>query len=124
MPIKIGLDESRDLLSATLTGLAGVEEITMAFAEAFRDPTYRPGMNALVDMTAYEHQNTSEGARAIADFLVNSPNTSAGGKVGIVVSKVVSYGMIRMLQAFLERTPLEVSVFYELDEAKGWLGLA
>ena len=124
MPVDIAIDQSRDVIRATLTGLAGTDEVFAAFTKAYARPEYHRGMAALVDARDYPHQNSIEDVRRIADFLTRRPETAGGVRLAVVVSRPVSYGMMRQLQAYLDASPLKVSIFYDLEEAERWLAAA
>lgn len=123
MPVDIVIDEKNGLVVRKLTGEVSVDEIIASFAATICRPDYQPGMNTLVDLTAYTHQNDTADMRKIADFFLAHRDRVKGARAAVVVSQTVSFGMVRMLQTFLDRTQMLLEVFYDLGEARAWLGL-
>jgi hypothetical protein len=79
-------------------------------------------MNDLTDLREYVHGATKEDMARIAQHIIGHGEAAAGMRAALVVSTAVSYGMARMLQIHLDDLPLEISVFYDIDEAERWLG--
>lgn len=123
MPIHTAIDKTTEVLRRTLTGEVTVDELIASFEDSLSHPDYRAGMNSLTDLREYGHQSSTADIRKIADFFIGHTEDIRGGMAAIVVSQTVSYGMVRMLQAYLDASPVSVGVFYDLGEAEQWLGI-
>ena len=123
MPVHVRIDKNSSVLYRTLTGLVTVDDMIASFHETLQDPDYRAGMNSLTDLSAYAHQNSTADMRRLADFFIAHSDDIRGAKAAIVVSLKVSYGMVRILQAYLDVAPVNVEIFYDLQEAERWLGI-
>jgi hypothetical protein len=121
MPIDIHIDKAESLLRRTVTGSVTAEEVIAEFESTLRHPDYLLGMDSITDLRGNTHQATGEDMRRIADWLLEHCDALHGAKAAIVVSRAVSYGMMRMLQTHLDQAPVAVSLFYDLAEAEDWL---
>lgn len=124
MPVEFSIDKSGDLLMRTIKGEVGVDEIMASLDDSVNHRDYRPGMKSLIDMREYVPQSTSADVRQIAEYLLGRAEVLKGMEAAVVVSQAVAYGMARMLQAFADHPDFNIAVFYDLDEAKQWLGVA
>ena len=77
----------------------------------------------LTDLREAAHHTGPEDIRRIAGLLSRSLERIAEGRAAVVVSQAVSFGMMRMLQAYVDGIPFEIRIFYDLAEARRWLGL-
>jgi hypothetical protein len=121
MPIDIHIDKTRGFLRRTVTGPVTAEEVIAELESTLRRPDYLPGMDSITDLRGNTHRATGEDIRRIADWLLEHGDALHGGKAAIVVSWAVSYGMMRMLQTYLDPAPVAVSLFYDPAEAEDWL---
>ena len=113
----------RDLVEVVLTGPVGAEEFLAGFQRMLGLPDFRPGQNILVDMRAHVHQADSEDMRTIAEAFLEAGEAVGRADIAVVVARPVSYGLLRMLQAYIDGAPFRFSVYYSLEEAKSSLGL-
>jgi hypothetical protein len=124
MSIEISIDKTRNLLTATMVGLVSVDSFIHALEAALQEePHFPAGFSALIDMREAVHGASSDDIGNLADYLAHEPRL-VGSKGAIVVTKTVTYGLMRMLQMHTDDAPMTMSVFYEMDEAERWLGLA
>jgi hypothetical protein len=123
MSILIRVDESQDLLSATLLGPVSVQSFIEELEHTLSSADLSAGFNALIDMREVVHSVSGDDVGKLARHLSEHPRLE-GTRAAIVVTQTVTYGLMRMLQTHMDEAPMAVSVFYDLDEAKRWLGLA
>jgi hypothetical protein len=126
MPLEVSIDTGKDLVTRIGRGLVTADEFVESLEDVVGSPEYHPGMKSLTDLRDTSHELVAEDIRRIAENLVTNRERHVDAKAAIVVSKAVSYGMSRMLQIHLdlEGMPLAFSVFYDMDEAREWLGVA
>ncbi len=123
MGVEASIDKERGLVSVTLTGPVGFAEFIAGFKRMLGLPDFRPGLKILVDMLEHVHQVDSEDIRRIATVFVENGEALRDTEVAVVVGRPVSYGLLRMLQAFVEDAPFRFFVFYSRSEAEEALGL-
>jgi hypothetical protein len=128
MPVKASFEfeiaAERDLAMITLKGPVGTDEFLAGLDRMLAHPDLHPGMRVLVDMLEHVHQVDARGIDRIAKAFVLNAEAIRDSVVAVVVARAVSYGLLRMLQIKLSETPLTLSVFYDMQEAKASLGLA
>lgn len=123
MPIEVTIDKGKDLVTRSLTGLSAIEEIIAKLRETAAHPDYHPGMKSLNDLREFAPVSDSTDVRQMAEYLLANSAEREGLRAAIVVSRTVDYGMARMLQALADTPSFSVAVFYDIDEAKQWLGV-
>ena len=123
MPIEVTIDKGRDLITRTLTGQIAIEEIIAGLQETAAHPDYHAGMKSLNDLRGFVPVSDSSNVRRIAEYLLANAAEREGLRAAIVVSRTVDYGMARMLQALADTPSFSLAVFYDIDEAKQWLGV-
>jgi hypothetical protein len=124
MPVDIVIDTQSGLVRATIENPTSAGEFIAGFKDMLGHPDFHPGMKVLVDMLRYVHVTTGADMRRVAQTFVQSADAVSGMDVAVVVSTPVSYGVIRMLQVFVEGSPFRINVFYDMEEAKRHLGVA
>jgi hypothetical protein len=120
---ELDIDAKRGLIKVTLKGPVGTDEFLAGFGRLLAHPDFHAGMRVLVDMLGHEHQVGAEGIDQIARAFINSGEALRGSVVAVVVARVVSYGMLRMLQFKVSEVPFTFFVFYDLQEAERALHL-
>jgi len=124
MTVEFRVDKKNNLLVRKIGGEVSVAEVMEDLQNALRHPDYKVGMKSLTDLRDYIPTITSSEIREIADYLLADAEARKGMSAAIVVSQKVSYGLMRMLQELSENPEFSISVFYDIDEAKQWLGVS
>ena len=123
MPIDVLVDKEKGLVHGKVTGDVTPEEWIASFAAVLDHPDFDLKMPILIDLTAVTHRLSALDVRHLADFLLaRGPSALWGAREAVVVSKPASYGMVRVFQSYVEGSGLQLAVFYDLNEAKDWLG--
>ena len=123
VPIEATIDKGNGLITRTLTGQIAIEEIIAKLRETAAHPDYHTGMKSLNDLRDFVPVSDSTNVRQIAEYLLANAAEREGLRAAIVVSRTVDYGMARMLQALVDTPSFSIAVFYDIDEAKQWLGV-
>ena len=121
--MSVVVDGGDGLIRASLEGAVPVDTVLRRLEGAFTSPGFRPGMNMLLDGRGAAHHLEAEDIARVSRYLIANRDKIEGGKAAVVVAKTVSYGLMRMLQAQVDGMPIGFSVFYDIDEARRWLGL-
>ena len=123
MPIEVYFDKKNDVIFRRIFGKVNLEEITGSIIKNLTHLDYHPGIKSLTDLREVEHFVNASDIKKFADFILESGEAIKGGKAAIVVSAEVTFGMIRMLQTYTDKSSLQIEVFKDINEAKNWLGL-
>jgi len=121
MPIDISIDKERGLFIRTVRGAITTEEVIRSVEQVLAHPDFRPGMKSLSDLRDVIPYTSTTDVKAIAKLILSHSEQVSGVRAAVVVTQAISYGMMRMLQAYCDRSPAEIAVFYDLDEAMDWL---
>lgn len=122
MPIDVEVNKGDKLVCRTVTGMSSIDEMIASIQATLQHPDYRPGMRDLTDLREHVHKATRQDIERLAQWIIGHAEEVPSTKAAVVVSNMVSYGMTRMLQMHLDELPSEIAVFYDIDEAKRWLG--
>jgi hypothetical protein len=123
MTVDFHIDKTRDLLVRTLGGEVTPDEVIDGLEASMKHPDYRPGMPSLIDMRGLASASSSADIRRFAGFLTEHADTLRGMQAALVVSRTVDYGLARMLQAIADDPHVSLAVFYDIGEARQWLGV-
>lgn len=125
MPIESQFDRERNVLFVTFG-----DGVTDAELEAFamglaRDGQVPPGRDELFDLRQVTGTTVESGTlERIARQFDRTDVAPERSRVAFVASGDVAYGLSRMYQVFRSRSPVDLRVFRDMEEAKRWLGLA
>lgn len=120
MPVDYVLDNTIRLVVTTPVGRVTFAEVKEYQDRLLSDPSFDPTFNQLVDTTNITQLELSAAeARAIAARRTFSPASQRA----FVLAKPAVSGLGRFMQIYQEKHSA-VQVFYDLDSAVMWLGLA
>lgn len=103
-------------------GTAEVQGFIAYLLAAVDHPAWRPGIPALMDFRDLDvGPLTSADIQRLADLHAPYAEVLAQGRIAVLVSRPVEYGIVRMWQAFVNHMHLAHGVFYTLEEAEAWL---
>ena len=121
MPVSNRIDQSEKVIYTTFEGEITDQQIVQHAARMLRDPEIDSSFVELIhSKTSSVKGFTSSGARAIADVLKDS---SGPGKIGVVASEDVEFGLARMIELLADESPIEIQVFRDQADARSWLGI-
>ena len=123
MPVEVSIDVENNLVHRKLQGRVSAEELLESIDAVVNDPDFDPGMKSLNDLRGVIHTTDKEYVMKIAEAMMGHADKLASGKIAVVASADVVFGMMRMLESYISDSSLEVMVFKDLDEAKHWLAL-
>ncbi len=124
MPIIRNIDNKKNLVTLTCSGVLPKGSIREAFIKMLDDPAFRPGANILWDFRNIQAVGPSE--QQIIDFVTmvkeNQMRRGSNYKVAMIVDNDLYHGLIRMFQAHSDTLlPLDVMSFRTEDDAYRWL---
>jgi len=118
MPITAELDRAAGIWELTTGTSVTLQEISdLALANEWE------GVNRLLwDLRAVREAPESTGElREAADFVKEMRSVFEGGRVAIVVTSDLDFGLARMFQVFAEGSGVDYQIFRDLGTARGWL---
>ena len=121
MAIDTTVDKRRRLVIRVAHGEINAEQVLASIQETLNHPDYGPGFKSLTDLRGIKASGNVDDVKAVGRMIVEQGPKLTGGRAAVVVSDMLSYGMMRMLQGYTGKSPLEIRVFYDIDEAKDWL---
>jgi hypothetical protein len=110
-----------DFLYTTIAGSTGYEDVKAYLDEVSKDPRFRPGMPAIIDCRPVRSLFSISDLRKTAADARRRPEMQVRGRVAVLASSNLIYGLLRMYEVFSEGTPNEMRVFREPEEALAWL---
>jgi hypothetical protein len=123
MPISFYIDRERDVLYRTIEGPTTIEEVVQSVVEVLDHPGFHPGIKSLTDVRRLDRHMGAEEMKRLAKLISHYRDRIAGGRAAVVVPSEVSYGSLRVLKAYAGDSPLDIAIFYDLEEARSWLGI-
>jgi len=120
MPVSAHVDPVTGIAHYSATGELTRDEILAAIEQVYRDSAYRSPWRALWEMIGATPALSGEELRAlVAHVKANRPADT--GKIAIVATKDVAFGMARMFELFASDEKLETRVFRDSESARQWL---
>lgn len=122
MPITTHIDSETGDRTHTATGNLTVENVQATLSEVYTRPDFRSDAAALWDLREATGDFPTEDVRHLVDFVTKLVGDGDQGKVAIVVSSDLGFGMSRMYETILGgQTRKPMKVFRDLDDAQSWL---
>lgn len=122
MPIAFAIDATAGIVTLTYTEAPSFDEWASTMDEVLQDPAFRPGYGLLLDRTRLTRAPDAEYIQQVVQYVRAHATRLGGGRVANLVSENAAYGMARMAQTLLDRSPDTGQVFRDRAEALKWLG--
>ena len=122
MPIHYRIDASSNRITTRVFGEATIDEALQHLDELSADPSYEPGLEALLDLVDCETLLDVDKIRTAAARVTADPSALRFGRLAIVVASDALFGMLRMFHTLSESVFSEAQIFRDRDEALQWLG--
>lgn len=120
MPVSYHIDKTQNVLFATATGELTAEDIQNFRRAAADDSDFDEQLDNIFDFRSITGlQLTGEEVRE----LTFSPVFHEQSRRALVVPHELMFGMSRMYSLFIGAESDVMRVFYDMDEARRWLGL-
>lgn len=89
------------------------------------EPLFHSGAPVFHDARNWDLNVPTAELLTVARNPVRTPRGDAGPRrAAFLAADALGYGMLRVIATLRERPDLTIKVFYDLEEAKTWLGLA
>jgi hypothetical protein len=121
MPIEYKIEKDKKRVFAIVSRTVSLEDIIKVITSIMRDSSFMPGFDILSDHTRIERPIETEQLKALVSHINGLATYCSSSRWAVVTKKAASYGMMRMLAAYLAIVPMELQVFYSFDDAEEWL---
>jgi hypothetical protein len=110
-----------DFLYTTIEGATTYLDVKAFMDTVVAEPKYRPGIPAIIDCRKAKSLFSISELRKTAADARQRPEMKVRGRVAVLASSNLVYGLLRMYEVFSEGTPNEMRVFRQPEEAFAWL---
>jgi len=126
LPVETKIDTEKGLRMHALAGRVTLAMIEDALAEIYARPDYRSEAGVLWDVRAADLSQIKGGeVRGIVEYVMTHRGAPPGTRTAILVARDLDFGLARMAEQQLEaKSPSDVTVFRDMDEAMAWLEAA
>jgi hypothetical protein len=124
MPHAYTIDETLSLVRVSGWGEVSFETYFGTLRRAFADPRYRPGFDVLYDRTGLDDIPDARRVRAWVETMAPVMRDARAGRLAVVVTMPVVYGMMRMAGAFADQLGYQLAPYWCEAEALEALGRA
>jgi hypothetical protein len=122
MPIQTNIEPGTGFRMHIVTGGISLDDVRVTLEEAYQHPDFRPEAAAIWDLTDATVEIPTEEVRHLADFVSKLVGDTATGRVALLVSEDLEFGMARMYESILRgQSSKPIMVFRDRKEADRWL---
>ncbi|MHC5064683.1 MAG: hypothetical protein ACYTG5_12000 [Planctomycetota bacterium] len=123
MNFAISFQEQPRLFTVTTTGVASAEGFEAFTAELLDHRNWRPGTAILIDHSrAVTNQLSIDDIHMIAKSVTQLAERTGSAPLALIMATDVAFGMARMWQQLTELdSPMQISIFRSMAEARPWL---
>jgi len=123
VPLTYRIDPDAHMLFITGEGIITQAERVQTMRAWWKDPAFKPSLDAFCDFSAAESTPTMSELREIIALMGQHSENIGPQKIAILTAKPVTFGVARVFQTIAEDglPLLEVRVFYDRKEVWAWL---
>lgn len=122
--MRFEVDPRRRLVLLYADERPSIDEWFSVLERACEHPDFGPRYDFLFDRRKIETTPTSAMMRAWMRRHAEFARGHGNGRLAVVVSEPVIFGMMRMASVFAEEDGVALGVFWSVEEALAWLGHA
>lgn len=124
MPIDYSVDREHDLLVCIASGTVTNQAILSLARGLVDSPTYRTGMNGLVDLRPIEDLVVDADAIGdVVELATRMEHRFEGSRWAVIADRDALFGLTRWYELRREAQAYDVKGFRDAPEAYAWLGL-
>ena len=121
MPVTYQIDADAGMMFVVSVGESTQLERLETMQAWISDPTFRPGLHTLCDLSAATSTPTLEELRELVIFVKRNAAAIGKTKLAMVSAAPITFGVARQFQALSHSGPLRVQVFRDRGLALAWL---
>lgn len=119
--MNLSIDRQRRVATVKLSGTLQATDLKDGFAAMVSHPDFEPGFNSLWDLRSASLARLDfEALRDIVRLAATKRDARGSGKVALVVTADVDYGVSRVYEMLASGLPTVVGVFRSVEEATAW----
>ncbi len=118
------IDVAAGILCKRGVGEVTAYDLRKQFREEMRHPDFHPGLDRIMDYRQLHPRLSLDELSGLAHTLRGFEPVLGDCRWAVVTDLDVVYGQMRKFITLLEGTKIQVKVFWGMEEAKAWLGLA
>ena len=119
MPIELTIEEA--IFCTVMIGTVTDRELLSYYSQPVFAETTNVWRELVDGRQIVGMEISADGQRQLAAFVAAGAARIRGGRVAMVASDAVVYGMFRMWELQREGLGYEVSVFRDMDDARRWI---
>ena len=121
MPVTTEINTKLGVVILMVTGSSSSSDFMAALDEMLANPEFQLGMGIVWDVrSGAVDALSSREIQAIVGYVTPRLERRGLGRLGIVVSKNLTYGVARMVDGWAVNLPIEREIFRDFDEAVRW----
>lgn len=120
MPITALVDPDTGIAHYSATGDVTRDDVLSIIKKVYSDPAFRSPWLSMWDLTGARPLFTADELREVAAYVRDHRPVDAG-RIAIVATEDLAYGMSRMYEVFASDLQVETSVFRDSGLAQRWL---
>ena len=123
MPLTYRIDTDAQILFVRGEGVITQPERILAMFTWMNDSAFRPGLDTFCDFTGTASTPKLSELREVVELIGQRASAIGPTKLAILTAKPITFGVAKVFEALaeVEKTPLEVRVFFDRDLAWAWL---
>ena len=120
MPLTAHVDPDTGIAHYSAAGHMDRDEVISVISKMYRDPSFQSPWHSMWDLTGAKPSFTADDLRDVAAY-VRANRPVDAGRIAIVATEDLVFGMGRMFEVFASDLQAETRVFRELEQARRWL---
>jgi len=120
MPITAHVDPDTGIAHYSATGDVTRDDVLSIIAQVYSDPAFRSPWLSMWDLTGGRPLFTADELREVAAY-VRAHRPVDAGRIAIVATEDLAFGMSRMYEVFASDLQVETKVFRDSEPARQWL---
>jgi hypothetical protein len=123
MPLTYRIDPDTQMLFVIGEGVITQTERIETMLTWLKDPAFRPSLDTFCDFSAAESTPTTLELGELVKLIKRHAEAIGPKKLAVLAAKPVTFGVARIFEAMTDvgKTPIEVGVFYDRNDAWAWL---
>ncbi len=121
MPTELKIDKKDGIIYRTISGNISVEDLISSYNQAFTHPDFYPGIKAITDIRKVHPYSLKEDVPKLTDFVHLNKKVIGSMRLAIISPPEPNFGILRLLQSYLEESTVTLGIFHTMEEAKKWL---
>ncbi len=112
--------EKNAVFTLVASGELTISEAKEGARAVYADPRFVEPTRVIWDLRDTRVGWKSEEVKGFSEFILGNRG-SGRGKVAVVASSNLEFGLARMFEVMSQRAPMEMMVFRDADEARDWI---